>query len=180
MMDLLDFDQAELYCDEPLAPEIARLIVAAADNYGSEEAESLLLRASYLAPKHLMVLVALYRYYFYQHRLEDALLVGESTLAVVGQRLNFPETWMYLNEANLGEGVMRSMGLVRFYLMALKATGYIHLRLGNFETGQAMLEKLVELDSHDRMGGKALLEVLGQSMDNETDAERSARWTNLH
>jgi len=38
---------------------------------------------------------------------------------------------------------MRSMGLVRFYLMVLKATGYINLRLGNNETGQAMLEKLV-------------------------------------
>jgi hypothetical protein len=174
MMDLLDFEQAELYFDEPLAPEIANLIVSAADKYGSEEAEGMLLRASYMAPQHLMVLVALYRYYFYQHRLEDALLVGESTLAVVGRRLDFPETWLYLNEANLGEGVLRSMGLVRFYLMVLKATAYINLRLGHFEAGQAMLEKLVELDSHDRMGGKALLEVLHQSMSNEDTIQRRA------
>lgn len=173
-MDLLDFDQAELYFDEPLDAEIARLIVAAADNYGSEEAESMLLRANFMAPKHLTVLVALYRYYFYQHRLEDALLVGESTLAVVGSRLEFPETWMYLREANVGEGVMRSMGLVRFYLMVLKATGYINLRLGNVEAGQAMLEKLVELDSHDRIGGKALLEVLYQSMNNDETMQRRA------
>jgi tetratricopeptide (TPR) repeat protein len=166
-MDLLDFDQAELYFDEPLAQDVARLLVEAADAYGSEEAENLLLRANLMAPQHLMVLVALYRYYFYQHRLEDALLVAESTLAVVGRRLEFPETWVYLREANVGEGVMRSMGLVRFYLMVLKAAGYIHLRLGNCETGQAMLEKLVELDSHDRMGGKALLEVLNQSTINE-------------
>ena len=179
-MDLLDFEQAELYFDEPLAQDVAKLIVAAADKYGSEESESLLLRASIMAPQHLMVLVALYRYYFYQHRFDDALLVGESTLAVVGRRLNFPETWMYLNEANLGEGVLRSMGLVRFYLMVLKATGYVNLRLGNVEVGQAMLEKLVELDSHDRMGGKALLEVLYQSMNTESNFERSARWTNLH
>jgi hypothetical protein len=160
MMDLLDFEHAELYFDEPLAPEIARLIVSAAEHYGSEAAESLLLRANYMAPQQLTVLVALYRYYFYQHRLEDALLVGESTLAVVGRRLEFPETWLNLRVANVGAGVMRSMGLVRFYLMVLKATGYINLRLGNFEIGQAMLEKLVELDSHDRMGGKALLAVL--------------------
>jgi hypothetical protein len=44
--------------------------------------------------------------------------------------------------------------------MVLKATGYIHLRQGNASTGQAMLEKLVELDSHDRLGGKILLDVL--------------------
>jgi hypothetical protein len=173
-MDLLDFEQAELYFDEPLAQDVARLIVAAADKYGNEEAERLLLRASLMAPQHLMVLVALYRYYFYQHRLEDALLVGESTLAVVGRRLGFPDTWIYLNEANLGEGVMRSMGMVRFYLMVLKATGYINLRLGNVETGQAMLEKLVELDSHDRIGGKALLEVMYQAMNNDGMTQRRA------
>ncbi|MDP2804533.1 MAG: hypothetical protein Q8O24_01195 [Gallionellaceae bacterium] len=166
-MDLLDFDQAEMYFDEPISLEVKHLVEMAAANYGSDDGELMLLRANFIAPQHLVVLVALYRYYFYQHRLEDALLVGESTLAVVGRRLEFPDTWAYLREANLGAGVMRSMGLVRFYLMVLKATGYINLRLGNFDTGQAMLEKLVELDSHDRMGGKALLEVLQQSMINE-------------
>jgi len=176
-MDLLEFDQAELYFDEPLAQDVARLLVDAADKYGSEEAEGLLLRANLMAPQHLMVLVALYRYYFYQHRLDDALLVAESTLAVVGRRLDFPDTWHYLREANVGAGVMRSMGLVRFYLMVLKATGYINLRLGNYNAGKAMLEKLVELDSHDRIGGKALLDVLRQSMINDTNAERNSKWT---
>jgi hypothetical protein len=173
-MDLLDFDQAELYFDEPLAKDVSSLLVSAADKYGSDEAESLLLRASLMAPQHLMVLVALYRYYFYQHRLEDALLVGESTLAVVGRRLEFPENWMYLREANLGAGVLRSMGLVRFYLMVLKATGYINLRLGYLDIGKAMLEKLVELDSHDRIGGKALLDVLYQTMNDNGLFQRRA------
>lgn len=176
-MDMLDFDQAELYFEEPLDPSIARLLLEAADNYGSAGAESQLLRASFAAPQHLMVLVALYRYYFYQRRLEDALLVGESTLAVVGRRLDFPDSWTHLRIANLGAGVMRSMGLVRFYLSVLKACGYLNLRLGHFDTGRAMLEKLVALDSHDRMGGKALLVVLQQTMEHEINEERNARWT---
>lgn len=159
-MDLLDFDQTELYFDEPITDEVRLLVEMAAANYGNEEAELMLLRANFMAPQHLLVLVALYRYYFYQHRLEDALLVAESTLAVAGRRLEFPDTWQFLREANVGAGVLRSMGLVRFYLMVLKAAGYIHLRLGNLNTGKAMLEKLVELDSHDRIGGKALLDVL--------------------
>jgi hypothetical protein len=162
MMDRLDFDQTELYFDEPLAQDVARLLVQAAATYGSEESEGYLLRANLMAPQHLMVLVALYRYYFYQHRLDDALLVAESALAVVGRRLEFPDTWVYVREENIGAGVMRSMGLVRFYLMVLKAAGYINLRLGNLETGRAMLEKLVQLDSHDRIGGKALLEVVSE------------------
>lgn len=167
MMDLLDFDQAELYFDEPLAQDVARLLIDAADAYGTEEAESYLLRANLMAPHHLMVLVALYRYYFYQHRLDDALLVAQSALAVVGRRLEFPDSWMHVREENIGAGVMRSMGLVRFYLMVLKAAGYVHLRLGNLETGRAMLEKLVQLDSHDRIGGKALLEVMNESEQEE-------------
>ena len=94
---------------------------------------------------------------------------------MVGRRLEFADSWQYLREANVGAGVMRSMGLVRFYLMVLKAAGYIHLRLGNVETGQSMLEKLVELDSHDRMGGKALLEVLhNQQTNNDGIVERKA------
>jgi len=159
-MDLLEFDQTELYFDDPITPEVEQLIAGAAGSYGSEEAEAQLLKAFALAPQNLAVLVALYRYYFYQHRLEDALLIGESALAVAGQRLGFPENWAHLQAANLGEGVMRSMGLVRFYLMVLKATGYVNLRLGRYETGQVMLEKLVEMDSHDRLGGKVLLEVI--------------------
>lgn len=177
-MDLLDFDQTELYFDEPISEEVEHLIAMAAANYGNEEAELMLLRANFIAPQHLIVLVALYRYYFYQHRLEDALLVAESTLAVVGRRLEFPDTWHFLLEENVGAGVMRSMGLVRFYLMVLKAAGYINLRLGHLNAGKAMLEKLVELDSNDRMGGKALLDVLHQSMMNNATQERDPRWTN--
>ena len=176
-MDLLDFEQAELYFDEPISAEVEHLIAMAAANYGNEDAELMLLRANFIAPQHLMVLVALYRYYFYQHRLEDALLVAESTLAVVGRRLEFPDTWRNLREANIGAGIIRSMGLVRFYLMLLKATGYLYLRQGEFSLGKAMLEKLVELDSHDRIGGKALLDVLHQSMINEANSERNPKWT---
>jgi hypothetical protein len=58
--------------------------------------------------------------------------------------------------------------------MVLKATGYVNLRLGYFDIGQAMLKKLVELDSHDRMGGKALLDVLQQAMNNDEMMQRRA------
>lgn len=164
-MDLLDFDNTELYFDEPLAPEVEQLLQEAGEAYGSEEAEKKLLTAGRIAPQHLVVLVALYRYYFYQHRLEDALLVAESALAVSGRKLGLNANWRYLHLGEIGAAAMRSIGQVRFYLMVLKAAGYIHARLGDADTGRAMLEKLVELDSLDRIGGRALLEVLEQSAD---------------
>ena len=159
-MDLMNFDQASLYFDEPVAAEVERLVAEAGASYGEPRAESLLHKAYFLAPESLLVLVAMYRYYFYQHCLSEALIVSDRTLAIVGKRLGFPETWTRLHPEFLGQAVLKSMGLLRFYLSVLKAAGYINLRLGNHDLGRDMLEKLVELDSHDRLGGKALLDLI--------------------
>ncbi len=161
-MDLMDFDQATLYFDDPLSPQVERLLLEAGAHYaeGERQSEYLLLRAWFLAPEQLVVLVGLYRYYFYQHRLQDALIVAERALAVAGRRLGLPAAWRDLHPEHVGHAVLRSMGLLRFHLMVLKAAGYLQLRLGHTAEGIAMLEKLVELDSHDRLGGKALLEVI--------------------
>lgn len=159
-MDLMDFDQAGLYFDEPVSAEVEALIVAAGRQYSEDGAEAALLRAYFLAPEALLVLVALYRYYFYQHRLEDALIVADRTMAIVARRLELPADWRYINLDHVGHGVQRSMGLLRFYLHVLKAAGYIHLRLERFATGRAMLEKLSQLDTQDRLGAKALLDVV--------------------
>ncbi|MDP2030840.1 MAG: hypothetical protein Q8K12_14475 [Thiobacillus sp.] len=166
-MDLMDFDQATLYFDDPVAPEVEQLIAEAGAVYGSDDAETLLLRAYFLAPGQLVVLVALYRYYFYQHRLDDALIVADRTLATASHRLGLPAEWQQLHPQHLGYAVMRSMGLLRFYLMVLKAAGYINLRLGRAAQGEAMLNKLIEMDSHDRIGGKSLLEVYQNAMQEE-------------
>ena len=169
-MDLMQFDQTTLYFDESLAPEIERLLLDAGACYGDGEAEAMLLRAYFLAPQQLMVLVALYRYYFYQHRLEDALLVADRALEVAGRRLDLPARWQDLHPEHIGHAVLRSMGLLRFYLMVLKAASYINLRLGRAAEGEAMLTKLIELDSHDRLGGKILLDVYRNALLEEAAA----------
>jgi hypothetical protein len=169
-MDLMDFDQATLYFDDPIAPKVERLIAEAGVGYGSDAAESLLLRAHFLAPSQLVVLVALYRYYFYQHRLDDALIVADRTLAAAGARLGFPAEWQQLHPQHLGYAAMRSIGLLRFHLMVLKAAGYINLRLGRRAQGEAMLAKLIEMDTHDRLGGRSLLDVYQAALQEEAAA----------
>jgi len=161
-MDLMDFDQATLYFDDPLSQEVEHLLSEAGTRYGEDDGQSeyLLLRAWFIAPEQLVVMVGLYRYYFYQHRLEDALRVAERALSVAGKRLGLPAEWRDLHPEHVGHAVLRSMGLLRFHLMVLKAAGYLHLRMGHASEGVAMLEKLLELDSHDRLGGKALLDLV--------------------
>jgi hypothetical protein len=70
-MDLLDFDPEPLYFDDPLAPEVDALLRAAAESYGEGQAEPHLMRAYFLAPRQPTVLVALYRYFYYRHRLTE-------------------------------------------------------------------------------------------------------------
>lgn len=166
-LDLLDFDNEELYFDEPMDPEVQRCLDKAADEYGTEVAESALMRAYFLEPLHPMVLVALYRFYYYQHRLKESLLVAKRVLQVIGKRLDLPEDWRDLTEMQIGNGVMVSMTMIRFYMLALKGAGYLELRLGEYESALERLEKVAELDLKDRLGAQALLEVVRKALEKE-------------
>ena len=156
----MNCEQTLLYFDDPIAPEIEVLIAKASNAYGNGEAEIYLLQAYSLAPEQLVVLVALYRYYFYQHRLNDALIIAEQALQVVGQRLGFPSGWQHLQPSRIEQLERRAVGLLRFYLLVLKASAYLHLRLEHYPEAQSQLDKLIELDSQDCLGGKTLLKWL--------------------
>ena len=170
-MDLLDLEGQQLYFDEPMPPVVSELNAQASSAYGSGNEEVLLLRAYFIAPKNLSVLVALYRSYYYQHRLEDAQRVAQRALSIVALRVGFPEEWSELNEAELAHAVFQSMGLVRFYMTTLKAEAYLYLRLGDISAGRKRLQKIAELDSSDHFGARALLDMLAGS---ETAREMEA------
>lgn len=161
-MDLLDFSDCKLYFEEALPPEAERLIAQAAAEYGEASAELSLLRAHLLAPENLAVLVGLYRYYFYQHRLEDALVVAERAMQLSGRHLGLPTDWRQLDEIGLGVAAASSFGLLRFYLLALKAASIVLLRLGQIPESRSRLIKLASLDSRDQLGAGKLLEVVDE------------------
>lgn len=169
-VDLLDFDSEDLYFDEALNSEAKAYLESAAENYGDAKAEADLLRAYFLEPEHPMILVALYRYFYYQHRLNEALIVAERVLVVIAKRLELPSDWRDLSEGRLGSGVMISMTLIRFYMLALKGAGFLELRLGNYDSALERLEKVAELDSKDRLGAQALLEVVRKALINQPDS----------
>lgn len=161
IMDLQDFKSDMLYFDEPLSPTVDNLLRRAAENYGTGNAERLLLEAFQMARDNLSVLVGLYRFYYYQHRYGMAIEVAHHVMAVVAPRIDFPPQWREITMTSLSNGVLSSIGMVRFYLFALKAAGYLNLRVGRFEEGLAMLKKVVELDTSDRLGARLLLEIVG-------------------
>lgn len=160
-MDLQDFDGAGLYFDDPTAPQVEALLARAAERYAEGGAEIALLQAEALAPDSLSVLVGLYRFHYYQHRLGEALAVAERVLAVLAGRLDLPSDWRLLALEHLDANNAR-IGLLRLHLLALKGAGYLSLRLGRFEQGKAMLAKVAALDADDRLGARLLLGVLAE------------------
>ena len=82
-MDLLDFEAQGLYFEEPDVVGVKELIEQAAGSYETGGAELPLLQAYFKAPDSLNVLVALNRFYYYQHRLDDALNATSRALAVI-------------------------------------------------------------------------------------------------
>jgi len=103
--------------------EARRCLDDAAETCADAHAEVSLMRAYYLVPERPMVLVALFRYFYYQHRLEDALRMTERVLRVFALRLGLPEDWRDLDEMRLGNSVLVYMTLVRFYMPALEGAG---------------------------------------------------------
>lgn len=115
------------------------------------------------------MLVGLYRYYFYQHRLADALVVAERAMQLSGRHLGLPPDWNLLDETRLGSAAANSFGLLRFYLLALKAASVVLLRLGQIADSRARLVKLASLDSRDQLGAAKLLEVVDEFQGSAND-----------
>lgn len=159
-MDLLDFTDCALYFEAELSPEVEQLMHRAAECYGEPEAELALQDAFVQAPDSLTVLVGLYRYYFYQHRLAEALDVAYRAMRLASARLGISDDWRRLDEHGLAVAAAQSFGLLRFYLLALKAAGVVLLRLGDIDNARDHLSKLAALDQRDQLGASALLDII--------------------
>lgn len=140
----------------PLSAAVSRLLEKAAILYPQIEAENLLLEAWSLASDHPQVLGALYRFYFYRHRLDDALGVAEHTLRISATQLRLNADWRALQAADFA-GEQNAMQ--RLYLLALKACAYLELRLGRCASAKQRLEALCRLDPENRLGGAYLLSL---------------------
>lgn len=122
-------------------------------------AESHLNEAMRIAPEHLAVQVGYYRYLFYKGRLQDALVQLEVCIGNAAAQGGLPADW---REAQPQDAEFGNYDAVwaRFYMFALKAHGYIKLRLGDLEGGKNAITKAMQLDPSDKVGAKILLEVV--------------------
>ena len=161
-MDLLDFEASELYFQRPDSSEVQALLEQASGLYGQGEAELPLLKAYLRAPQSLNVLVALNRFYYYQHRLSEALLISEKALALIAATTGLPADWRQLEIQQLQSAAGNNLTEIRLYLFTLKSLGFLHMRLEHLILSQQIFEKLMAVDHKDRIGASALLELVLQ------------------
>jgi len=154
-------DSGELPCSlAGLPAEAERHLELAGLAYTRDSlAESHLTEAMRIAPQHLAVQVGYYRYLFYKGRLNDALAQLDVCIVNAAAQSGLPADW---RKAQAHDAEFGSYDAVwaRFYLFALKAHGYIKLRLGDLEGGRAAITKALQLDPSDKVGAKILLEVV--------------------
>ncbi len=158
-MDLLQFEARDLYFEQPDAPEVTALIKQSSENYAAGEGELPLLQAYLRAPESLNVLVALNRFYYYQHRLQEALLISERALGLIRRDVEFPEDWRELSVELIENAPKERLTRVRLYLFTLKSVGFLHMRLHDLGLCEAIFAKIVEVDAKDRIGALPLLEL---------------------
>lgn len=164
-MDLLQFDAQDLYFEQEDSPEVQALIQLAAQCYGQGEAELPLLQAYLRAPESLNVLVALNRFYYYQHRLQEALLISEKALALIRPEIGFPQDWRQLHLQHITAASPERLTRVRLYLFTLKSVGFLHMRLERLSLSREIFTRLVALDEKDRIGAKGLLELVEKRLE---------------
>lgn len=163
-MDFLDFNNHELYFDEPLAFEDEMLLKKAAETYPAKETELILKDLRSRLPDNLTIIVALYRFYYYQHRYPDALYIATKALDVSAKKLGLRVDWKNLTKEKLGMSVLVSMGLLRFYMLSLKASAFLLMRVGQVEQAHERLKKIAELDPSDQFGVAFLLKIAEKNL----------------
>ncbi len=162
-MDLLDFEAIDLYYDKEDSEDVQTLINQAGNNYENGAAELPLLKAYLRAPESLNVLVAINRFYYYQHRLEEALLISEKAINIIIARLDFPTDWRQLSMQHITDAPKEQLSWVRLYLFTLKSIGFLKLRMLELDESREIFEKLVSVDTENRIGGQALLDLVRNS-----------------
>ncbi|MBL8573189.1 MAG: hypothetical protein JNM13_05890 [Hyphomicrobiaceae bacterium] len=110
------------------------------------------------APDDLAVRMGAYKFYFYNHRLEEALPHAGVCLRLAATDLGVAPDWRVVRPGDAAFDTLEKPP--RLYLQCLVALGYVHARLGHESEARALLGKVAELDPKDRFGAARLIEIV--------------------
>jgi hypothetical protein len=136
-----------------------------ANHADKPRAEQLFLQAQQLDTSCLQTYFALYKFYFYQGRLEEAETHVLAGLTVAASQGGFPGDYRLL-ALETGRWDMYASEICLFYLYTLKALAFIKLRQDQAIEAHSILALLREIDPEDRCGASVIMQ-LAQALEEE-------------
>jgi tetratricopeptide (TPR) repeat protein len=153
------FDERVLF--SPNLPEAVNQLLqagVAASHADKAQAEKLFKQAQQLDRSCLQTYFALYKFYFYQGRLQEAEREVICALEEASRQGNFPYEYRRLAKQSFQWDMYASEAAL-FYLYTLKALAFIKLRRGQEAEAQLILAAIAELDPEDRCGGSVIMSL---------------------
>lgn len=149
-------------------PEADAQLQRAASLISSKEATSEALRqAELIAPEQIEVLIARYKFHFYQGETETAEKLVLKALKLAAEQGGFDQDWNQLQPHSTDWNDPRAHG--RFYLYSLKALAFIRLRQDALDEAQSILNTLARLDPSDQVGADVIRDLLDAIAEEEYD-----------
>ena len=139
-------------------PAVEDLLQEAAQCFDqTNRAEAILWTAQAIYPQCLQVYFALYKFYFYKLRLQDAERAARLALQAAAWQAGFDPDWHHATASTADWG--DALGPQHFYLFSLKALAFICLRRGKAAECQEIMAKLAEIDPDDSVGAEVIQDL---------------------
>ncbi|MDD2660462.1 MAG: hypothetical protein PHY54_12415 [Methylococcales bacterium] len=140
--------------------EVNNLLQAAvaASSVDQKKAETLFLQAQALDSHCLQTYFALYKFYFFQKRLDDVERIVLAGLEESANQGGFPSDYRRLVDGGRKWNLYANE-CTFFYLYTLKALAFIKLRLGFNLDAQMVLSHLQQLDPEDLSGASVIMDL---------------------
>lgn len=153
--------------------DIKHLLLSAADTWeNTAESEQYIHEALARADVELDVLVAAYRYFFYKNNNGMALKMATQVLDRIKRIEQLPADWEQLKPI---VECRKEESIIRLYLNAYAASGFVLARLGDVEQAQVIAAQVKEIDTRNEFGASVLLDILTRSPDEDEDEVEAVR-----
>lgn len=166
MAKVLPFTEERAFFSDQTPEPLRLLLNNALMSSNAGEVEPMLLEARQHWPLEPDTHIALYKFYFVNRRYAEAEIAVWRALRTAAALVGFDRNYRRLTKHSADWA--RHQGPERLYLFSLKALGVIRLRRGRILAARTVLEKLLELDPVDEIGGGAFLSI-ARSFDEDDD-----------
>lgn len=157
MAEVLLFNSGRAFFSDKTPSELRYLMDSALCAGEPQATEALLLQARRRWPTEPDAHIGLYKFYFVGKRYAEAEAAAWAALRAAAGSAGFDRNYRRLHAGSADWS--RRQGAERLYLFSLKALGVIRLRRAKVAAARCVLEKLLELDPADEIGGAAFLHI---------------------